>query len=456
MELFNKWKQTVDKLTRPVAQDERKMETAEDETGDFALAFLECLKELEDKLHGMNEPKEVAMTALAVACEFYDAEWCGVLDVDLKLKLWMPFWWYNRKNGGMTATRVDDSGLAGVNERWMDALENNTPIIIEDVENIRESDPDEYAVMKELTTNRLLAAPYYKREKGFLMLRNPKRYTRNPEVLQMLSYVLVSEINEQKLIDRLKLSAEPKMIKETAEIVINLFGGLEIYTSKGKLTEMEFKSPLCCKVLLLLMMNRQRGISARELSEQLWPDKEYDNPTGNIRTLMYRFRSAFRLISDAELIITTQNGYRINPNLKIETDFEKFETGYLMAKKMQSSQQKRDTLKGVIELYRGKMFQTGNAEHWQIAYISKFHLMYLEAIELLMQLMYVAGDYAGIHKYATQAISVEPDNPSVIYWLIIALKKHGAADMAKEHLESAKHRLLEEDYLILENRLLAV
>lgn len=106
------------------------------------------------------------------------------------------------------------------------------------------------------------------------------------------------------------MSVAPKMIQTDNEVIINLFGGLEIYTSKGKLTEAEFKSPLCCKVLLLLMMNRNRGVSARELSEQLWPDKEYDNPTGNIRTLLYRFRSAFRIISDTDLIVTTPNGYR--------------------------------------------------------------------------------------------------------------------------------------------------
>lgn len=288
------------------------------------------------------------------------------------------------------------------------------------------------------------------------MVRNPKRYLHRPELLQILSYALVSEVNEQKLLDRMKMSVAPKMIQTDNEVIINLFGGLEIYTSKGKLTEAEFKSLLCCKGLLLLMINRNRGVSARELSEQLWPDKEYDNPTGNIRTLLYRFRSAFRLISDTDLIVTTPNGYRINTNLKIETDFEKFEQGCHMAKKMQGKQEKIDTLKEIVKLYRGKMFLTGSAEHWQIAYISKFHLMYLAAIEMLMELLYEKQAYGVMHEYATRAISVEPDNPSIIYWLIVALRKYGAADMAKEHLESAKIRLLAEEYQELEGRLMAV
>ena len=51
--------------------------------------------------------------------------------------------------------------------------------------------------------------------------------------------MLVSEVNEQKLLDRMKMSVAPKMIQTDNEVIINLFGGLEIYTSKGKLTEAE-------------------------------------------------------------------------------------------------------------------------------------------------------------------------------------------------------------------------
>ena len=54
------------------------------------------------------------------------------------------------------------------------------------------------------------------------------------------------------------------------------------------------------------------------------------------------------------------------------------------------------------------------------------------------------------------AVSVEPDNPTVLFWLIVALRKHGAIDMAKEHLESARIRLLNEEYQELEERLIAV
>jgi len=40
-------------------------------------------------------PKEVAQQVLKSTCQFYDADWCGLIQVDLDLSLWTPFWWFN-------------------------------------------------------------------------------------------------------------------------------------------------------------------------------------------------------------------------------------------------------------------------------------------------------------------------------------------------------------------------
>ena len=73
------------------------------------------------------------------------------------------------------------------------------------------------------------------------------------------------------------------------------------------------------------MLNRHRGMSAKEFSEIIWSDKKYDNPTGNLRCTLYRLRNMFELMSENELIVTTKTGYRINTKLKIHTDYEHFE-----------------------------------------------------------------------------------------------------------------------------------
>ena len=258
MALMDKWQQTVEKLTRPVLQLDK--QTHDD--GEYAKAFLKCLTNLEQDLYGVCEPQKVALHTLATACEFYDADWCGIMDVDMKLGIWMPFWWYNRTTGGMTKTLLDDTGVVGIYPRWVEALENNSMIIVDDVEELKESRLEEYEVYSKMNTKSLMAVPYRKREQGFLLLRNPQRYANHPELLRVMSYVLVTEIIEQKLLDKMRMTVSQVSIESSKDVVINLFGGFEIYTSKGKLTETEFKSPLCCKVLLLLM-NRHRSLTSQ-------------------------------------------------------------------------------------------------------------------------------------------------------------------------------------------------
>ena len=458
MALFQKLQRTVCKLTRPVVQNTNTNECADTEVEEaqheYAVALQKCLIDLANEVYGVTDPKDISQRVLRQACIFYDADWCGMFDVDRMLKLLVPFWWYNRATGGMTKTKLDDSGVYGDFTRWMDALNTNTPIYVDDIEKIKESNPEEYAVYFKQEVRSILAVPYHKREKGFLLLRNPKRHGDKPEMLQIMANILVAEINEQKLLERMK--AESENMDTSAEIVINLFGGLEIITSKGTLSEAEIKSPLACKLLVLLMMNRHRSMTGRELADALWPDADYTDPTGKLRTLLYRFRTTFRLLSEKELIVTSANGYRINSELSIRTDYEDFERTCEVSKKAYDRYQKKELLCKAVKLYRGKLFPTGSGEHWLLACNSKYHLQYLAIVEELMNLLHSEKNYSMMHEYAMMAVSVEPDNPTVLFWLIVALRKHGAIDMAKEHLESARIRLLNEEYQELEERLIAV
>lgn len=129
---------TVANLTRPVTEMDNNISGGDGKETRmvFSHEFERCLIELADEVYGLSKPKEIAQKVLRKACEFYDADWCGIFDADMMLKLWMPFWWYNRVTGGMTKTRtdMDQYGISGELPRWRNAIEQNTSIIIENVE----------------------------------------------------------------------------------------------------------------------------------------------------------------------------------------------------------------------------------------------------------------------------------------------------------------------------------
>ena len=75
--------------------------TSESEERNFddiqrALDIEHTVKALEAQLcYDQHSPEEVAGQILKAACKFYDADWCGLIQVDLDLKIWTPFWWYS-------------------------------------------------------------------------------------------------------------------------------------------------------------------------------------------------------------------------------------------------------------------------------------------------------------------------------------------------------------------------
>ncbi len=444
--------------TPPANNDPRSAESdttkiTEDEDTIYAKAFEKCLTDLAAEVYGTHDPFDIAQRALRTACEFYEADWCGMFDADMMLDLWMPFWWYNRLTGGMTTTQLEEGRVIGSFEMFRKMIMANVDCYLADIETIRFTKPEEYALFKSQAVKSFLAVPYSRRENGIIFLRNPKRFANRPNMLRIISNILLQEINEQKHLDRLKINAAASDVRKDADFIINLFGGIEIMTEQGKLVEAEMKSLTCSKIFVLLMLNRHRGMSARELSELVLCDKEYGNPIGTLRTHLYRLRKIFELIYDKNLIVTMPNGYRINPNLKIVTDYELFENQYKLVTPLLPEDKQIEILKEVVKIYDGKLFPNGYSDHWHIPCSTKYHTIYINAFEQLMGLLNKTEDYKALHNYSLKAIKVDPNSPAIIYWLVVALRKSGAIEVAQKHLESAKNRLLEEEYQELEYRL---
>ncbi len=416
-------------------------------------AFRKCLVDLANEVYGIHEPFIIAQKALRAACDFYDADWCGMFDVDMMLDLWMPFWWHNKKTGGMTQTQLKEGRVLGSFEMFRRMIVDNAEYYQSDIESIKDSKPEEYELFVSQDVQSFMAVPYSRREHGIIFLRNPKQFGGKADMLRIISNILIQEINEQKHLDRMKINAAASDVRKDADVIVNLFGGIEIMTDQGKLVEAEMKSAVCSKIFVLLMLNRHRGMSARELSELVLADKDYENPIGNLRTHLYRLRNMFDLLSDADLIVTKSNGYRINPDLKIVTDYEQFEKLCGRITPYMTDQKQIELLKEAVKIYDGRLFPNGTGDMWHISYSARYHLMYIKAVDQLMELLNRSEDFKALHDYAMRVVKIDPDNPTVIFWLVVALRKNGAIDMAKKHLESAKARLLEEEYRELEQRL---
>ena len=418
----------------------------------YSMDIERTFAEVQKGLAVCYDPKEIALNVMRVATEFYDADWCGIVEVDLELGIFSPFWWYNRELGAMAQTLSKEIEVLEY-QRWIDSLKNHTAMVIEDTEAVRETYPEEYGLYHRLQVKNLMAVPFWKGPLGFLVLRNPKRYTKQTSFLRMLNYVVVNSLSEYFMIETSKLTLTSPRITNDNDVYISLFGEMKIIGPKGVLTESELKSPKISRLLVYLLLSKKNGVSPREMADAIWPDEDADCVCKNFKGLIYRLQQAFSLISDKRLVESTPNGYQLNPKLNITTDFRLFELKKTNAINAPTAEQKIELLKKAVNLYAGSFFHTAASEHWIMATAVNYQHQYIAAVGELLKTLFDERDYASVHHFSAKALKFEPHSEDVYFWMIRSLVRIGHTEMARGELRTAQAKLFDEEYDVLMNRL---
>lgn len=334
-------------------------------------------------------------------------------------------------------------------------LENHEPVIIPDIEDIKEEYPEEYVLYQRLDAKSVIAVPFWKGPTGFLVLRNAKRYRGHASFLRMLNYAVISSLNEHYLLETRKLTIISPRITNDLDIYISLFGEIKITTSKGVLTEHELKSPKIARLLVYLLLKRKTASSPREIATAIWPEEDVELSVKNIKGLVYRFRQAFELLSDYRLIESTASGYQINPKLNVFTDCQLFDKKWSVAMKASDAKEKTEFLKKAIDLYQGALFSSARYEHWIMSAAVAFEYRYFGAVSELLKTLDQAHDYVAVQHYAAKALHIAPHSIDAYYWMILAMNKLDHPEMARGELRMAQRNLLAEEYNELLERLKA-
>lgn len=425
------------------AQDEQKREYIQ-----YCIELERTLSWLESHLHESDDPEEIGISVLKTACEFYGGDWCGILEVDLDLRLWTPVLWHNTGAQDRTLERMMEYESAEFMPTWIQAMKENIPVIVENVDDVKETQPEEYEVYRRLCAHAAVAVPFKPNPTGFLVIRNPTKYIHRTSMLSNLAYVAHRAVAQKKTMDSAKMIFSPENIKGDTDVIIHLFGNLEVYTSRGVIREADFKSPKICKMLAYLVLNRKSMIAPWKMSEVLWPEDstDPDNPGKNIKYLLYRLRQMFSLISDYQLVDSYASGYQLNPKLNIITDLELFDKFRGSAQQTTSLCYRVEMLKKAFDLYDGHVFSSASGEDWVMLTASHYNLAYQGVANELLKTLAESKDFASVVQYSSKALQIEPGNARAYDWRISALCQSGATEMAKTAVPMAKRNLTEEEY----------
>lgn len=414
-----------------------------------ALDIVHTIDELEYPLQSRSStPKDTALLILEAACKFYDADWCGLIQVDLDLRLWTPFWWHNTGVEDKTTILTEEFESADFLDRWVLAIRKNLPMVVPDTTVVKDSHPTEYNLYQRLSIKSVMAVSLEPRPIALFAVRNPKRYLHQTSMLRVLAYVLLASYNEQKMLNRLQMVCIPTTIKNNTDIYISLFGQLQISTSSGTLKESDYNSPRISQLLTYLLISNEKAHSSLEIAQALWPD-DSTNPAKNMRNLIYRLRQTFGLISDAELIVSTASGYQFNPKIHIIADYQQFDEFIRLASAASSIINRVELLKSAIDLYNGKILSSAEGEHWLIQFATKYHIAYIDAVNELLKQLASLHSYDLLNQYAMRSLTIAPENTKGYYWLIRSLKAQGMDELASNEYRLAKQKLTDNEYLDL-------
>ena len=422
------------------------VDTLTDEHVQYAVAFEKEVRTLEAKLHSEEDPELIAKYTLMASAEFYDGDWCGIIEGDLEMEAWCPVLWYDCETRGMTETRFRELEEFTSFERWVQALYDCKPVIIPDTKVYKDSNPGEYELYSRCEADSILAVPFWKNPVGFMIVRNPKRYINHSSFLQMLAYVVFSSVTEKKLLDRESKSFSPETIKTDTDVIVNLFGKLELITSKGVLTEDELNAPVTCPFMAYMLLHRKQAIHPGIIYEALWGEDDLSKAGNKVKATVFRVNNAFSIVSNEKLIVSTAQGYQVNPKLNIIMDIELFEEYWHQAQNAVTLQAKIELLKNAILLYRGDVFESASGEHWLISHEISYKYKCLGIYNELMKAYFDTQNYSSVQYYAGTALKLDPANADAYYWMIRAMKKKDSMSMVKGELKMAEHVLEAGEY----------
>ena len=405
-------------------------------------------------MHGERKEPNEAVTIFKKGIELFDADWIGLIDFDLEVGAWSTRCFYNKETGSSTETLIEDAESVAQAKRWVEAIRGGKPIIIEDIETIKDSAPEEYEMYKRLHVQSVLGVPYRNCGSGLMVVRNPKRLKTCYQALNVIAYIVTNEIIAKQRRDNIYRKQREYEPNSYDTIRINLFGQITISSKNLFFNEKDLKSEKLRFLIAFLVCNPGKFFSAECLNSKYEGDKDV-----SWADLIYKFRIKWKNARNSadenkQLILTTEKGYGINPKLNIITDVSVAEEMMRAIDDSSDVLAKIELLRKYHALFQGQFMGNTFSRN---AFIREnrlhYKLKYIEKMEVFMRLLCAQGDYSGAAGYCYDILKLYPDSVDIHFWRIVALYKQGCIDSVKGIDENLRDLLDERTYSILCRRL---
>lgn len=412
--------------------------------------IVNAMTEVEIALHGVTDSKVIGEKVMKTICDFYQAQYVGIMELDIDMDAWFPGWCIDATGNSVDYLLTQSDYVLRI-PTWYEAYRNNDVIVLENIPEKEELAPEEMMFYKALGAEAFLGCPFYKRSKGFVAVMNPQRHLGQTALLRLLTYVLMMELNEYKMMQSLMARAKGYDIFEENEVRIDLFNGLKVKTSSGIATTEDFTRDEV-ELLLWMAMDPTKVYYANDLEEQIWD--EYGRGDGQkVRKAVAKLRSRHLNLLGQPLMVNFPHGYGFNPELKVTSDVYEFEKLMKELNRISDPVVEKKMLEDMVFMYKGKIQQQYRDLPWLDMMRHHYEADYLKVMNRLLDVYYGENAFDQLHRWANHSMELIPNNTVAYYWKIMAYRKAGMMEYAVKLQETAKKCLEEEVYQGLVKRL---
>lgn len=328
--------------------------------------------------------------------------------------------------------------------RWGELFLQQEPIVIEDMESIRDTIPGEYAYFVDSDVRGIIIVPFSSYlARGFIGIDNPKRYRDDPLTLRVLTHFLAEQLTESKLKDEnnalLGVSQYPDKV-----VQVKLFGQMEITARGGRLPSKALTAR--GKALLgLMVLNPNIRFSTMELHNILSPEEhDYEKQGVVVSNAIYKIRSKLDTIGLKELIVNEDGMYFLNPEFSIDSDVEKFRQFYRDMRRESDEDEKLKISHKALGLYvRPLPSSLCDSVRFETEAMD-LQMKYLDISQWCAETYISRKDYEKAYEVVYKAHKVDPEDGAMLL-LMAKIKKAGKAPGLKSYARRIRRYLTQDE-----------
>lgn len=245
----------------------------------------------------------------------------------------------------------------------------------------------------------------------------------------------------------MKTDAGYTVLEERKPLRVEIMGSFRIQSAYGEMNEKGLHSRKGLKLLVYLLLHRNRTVSVQELEEAVWGEGKSDNPAGMLKNLVYRLRTQLKFLGQESFILSGQGFYAWNQSVKVQIDVERFEEAWERARQCEEKrvQERREDLLPVVEAYEhtvkcygGPILEHLAEETWMLTLSTYYNSMYSEAVKRLASLYRQTGEYEKMTEICQRASSYDLLDEELHYWVAVGLSGQKKYQQALDYCEDAR------------------